>query len=94
MAEIRLLGADRAYRLDCANTNALAGLEEVTGLTLPALIRALARPEPDLELVKAFLGAVLIDPAEHTPEFVAAILEDIGGAPVVAAAAASVRVTL
>lgn len=82
-----LRGAERVYRLDCSGVNALARIEEATGLWFDDLITALQGECPDPQLILAFLGASLIDPVDASPEEVAAILEDIGGPVVVIAAA-------
>lgn len=86
-----LRGADRTYRIDCTSTNALVRVEEATGRSFLAVINALDADDPDPELARQFLGAVLVDPEEPSIDDVAIILDDIGGPAVIAAAAAGVQ---
>ena len=88
---VMLRGVDRTYRIDCRSLNALARLEDETGMSLAAVLEAIREDDPpDLNLARDFLGAVLIDPPNATPEELAAILEDIGGMPILRAAAAGI----
>lgn len=85
-----LQGETRTYHIDCTRTNALVQLEEETGRSFRTLVNALNADEPDSALVVQFLRAVLVDPAAHSEADLVAILEDIGGPTVIAAAAAGV----
>ena len=88
---VTLRGVDRTYRIDCRSLNALARLEDETGLSLVAVLDAIREDDPpDLTLARQFLGAVLVDPPMASPEELAAILDDIGGMPVLRAAAAGI----
>ncbi|MEO8678147.1 MAG: hypothetical protein ABI665_03820 [Vicinamibacterales bacterium] len=78
-----LKGADRTYEIDCTSAQALVRIEEATALRLPVFIWTLQR-EPDDELARQFLSAVLVELFE--PDELDAILEDIGGIAVLAAA--------
>lgn len=88
MSGVTLHGAERTYRIDCAGTNAIARIEDDTGLSLPAFIEVMAAlgDMPDPELAEQFLAAVLVDPEESTPDERRAILDDIGGVAVIQAA--------
>jgi len=85
MTGVTLHGAERTYRLDCSTTDALVRLEEETGLTLDELVPAVQRADVDRALLIDFLRAVLVEPASDADLEV--ILDDIGGPPVIAAAA-------
>lgn len=87
---VTLQGAERTYRIDCTRTNALVRVEEETGRSFLSAINALDSDDPDPELARQFLGAVLVDPDEASAEQVAVILDDIGGPAVIAAAAAGI----
>jgi hypothetical protein len=87
---VTLKGSDRTYTIDCTRVNTLVALEETTGLTLASLVNALDSDDPDPDLAKQFLAAVLIDPDDVSADELAAILDDIGGPAVIAAAASGV----
>ena len=56
---VTLRGVDRTYRIDCRSLNALARLEDETGLSLVAVLDAIREDDPpDLTLARQFLGAV------------------------------------
>jgi len=84
---IVLKGASRSYTLNIASTNAICRLEETTGLSYRDVLAALARKRPKVLLLREFLRVALVDPVNVTADEAGEILDDIGGAAVIQAAA-------
>jgi hypothetical protein len=87
--EVILKGAERMYRVDCSSDAALERIEEVSGFPLLEVCAALNQPDPDPCVAELFLTAILLDGVP--PEEIPAVLEDIGGLPVLRAAAEAIR---
>jgi hypothetical protein len=91
VSPIVLRGVDRSYTLNFASTNAICRLEESTGLSYREVLTALGRKRPKVSLLRAFVQAALIDPADVTADEAGAILDDIGGAAMIRAATLGLR---
>jgi hypothetical protein len=88
---VTLRGVDRTYTLNFASTNAICRLEESTGLSYAQVLGHLARKRPKLALLRAFIQAALVDPANVSDDEAGMILDDIGGALVLREAARGLR---
>lgn len=80
------------YHVEYATTNALARVEELTGLTFNEAIAVVAK-DGDREVALGFLAAGLgDDPLAGSREALEAVLDDIGGIRVLQAAALALGV--
>lgn len=83
---IELKGEANTYRLDCASTNALCRLEELTGRHHETVLAELCKPKPKKATLRAFLASALLEPPKGW-RALDRILADIGGAAVIRSAA-------
>lgn len=82
-----LQGTTQTYELDGLGLNARCRVEDLTGRPFDAVLRELAgkrRPQP--ATVRAFLSALLLQPAT-APDQIDPVLKDIGGVAVIRRAA-------
>ncbi|HZA01116.1 MAG TPA: hypothetical protein VE665_02440 [Hyphomicrobiaceae bacterium] len=83
-----LHGAERTYRLDLTRTQALRALEAATGLPYLTIVRRLTWKRPPRRLMELLVQAALVDPMPLAD--IRAVIRDMGGIPVIQAAARAV----
>jgi hypothetical protein len=76
-----LYGVDRSYTI-CPDLNSQCRVESVTGLTYPVILDAIRAG--NRTVLRQWLQAVLVDPADQTLDQVGEIIDDVGGSEVFA----------
>lgn len=88
---VALQGTERTYHIDCTSTNAICAIEEATGLRVHAALEEIQGPSPRMATVRAFLRAVLVEPADVSLDQAGVILDDIGWATLIGATVAAIN---
>lgn len=85
LGDVRLKGEAESYVFNFG-TNAACRVEEATGKTYGEVIAALNVTHPSVSLIRSFLKACLVNPANASDEQVGHMIDDIGGWEMVQAA--------
>ncbi len=85
LGDIELKGITGTYAIN-VGTNALCRLEEATGKGFTEVLAELQQPSPRITLIRQFIRATLVIPPKPSLEEAGAIMDDIGGIAVIAAA--------
>lgn len=88
---VTLQGVERTYRIECAGTNAICAIEEATGQRVHDVLEEIQGPSPEMATLRAFLRAVLVEPADVSLDEAGVILDDIGWPSLIAATVATIN---